>query len=46
MSVVNIRPVQSGQSKIVLGFAGQSGDGKTYTALLVARGLVDKPEEI
>lgn len=46
MSVVNIRPVQSGQSKIVIGIAGQSGDGKTYTALLIARGLVDKPEEI
>jgi len=46
MSVVNIRPVQSGQSKIVIGVAGQSGDGKTYTALLIARGLVDKAEEI
>jgi len=46
MSVLNIRPVQSGQSKIVLGIAGQSGEGKTYTALLIARGMVDKASEI
>lgn len=46
MSVLNIRPVESGQSKIVLGIAGQSGEGKTYTALLIARGMVDKASEI
>lgn len=46
MSVVNIRPVESGQSKAVIGIAGVSGDGKTYTALLVARGMVNKPSEI
>lgn len=46
MSVVNIRPVKSGQSKAVIGIAGQSGDGKTLTALYIARGMVDKPEEI
>lgn len=46
MSVLNIRPVESGQSKVVLGIAGQSGEGKTYTALLIARGMVDKASEI
>lgn len=46
MSVLNIRPVESGQSKAVIGIAGQSGDGKTYTALLIARGMVNKASEI
>lgn len=46
MSVINIRPVESGQSKAVIGVAGQSGDGKTYTALLIARGMVSKASEI
>lgn len=46
MAVLNIRPVESGQSKAVIGIAGQSGDGKTYTALLMARGMVDKASEI
>ena len=46
MSVINIRPVESGQSKAVIGIGGQSGDGKTYTALLIARGMVNKPSEI
>lgn len=46
MSVVNIRPVESGQSKAVIGIAGQSGDGKTLTALYIARGMVSKPSEI
>ena len=46
MSVINIRPVESGQSKAVIGIAGQSGDGKTLTALYIARGMVDKPSEI
>lgn len=46
MSVLNIRPVQSGQSKAVIGIAGISGSGKTYTALLIARGMVDKASEI
>ena len=46
MSVLNIRPVESGQSKAVIGIAGVSGDGKTYTALLVARGMVSKASEI
>lgn len=46
MSIVNIRPVESGQSKAVIGIAGVSGDGKTYTALLMARGMVNKASEI
>jgi hypothetical protein len=46
MSVVNIRPVESGQSKAVIGIAGQSGDGKTLTALYIARGMVNKASEI
>ena len=46
MSIVNIRPVESGQSKAVIGIAGQSGDGKTYTALLIARGMVNNASEI
>lgn len=46
MSVLNIRPVQSGQSKAVIGIAGISGSGKTYTALLIARGMVNKASEI
>jgi DNA helicase HerA-like ATPase len=46
MSVITIKPVESGHSKSVIGIAGQSGDGKTYTALLIARGMVSKPSEI
>jgi len=46
MSVLDIRLVQSGQSKAVIGIAGVSGSGKTYTALLVARGMVNKASEI
>lgn len=46
MSVINIRPVESGQSKAVIGIAGQSGDGKTLTALYIARGMVNKASEI
>lgn len=46
MGVLNIRPVESGQSKAVIGIAGISGSGKTYTALLMARGMVNKASEI
>lgn len=46
MSVINIRPVESGQSKAVIGIAGVSGSGKTYSALLIARGMVNKASEI
>lgn len=44
--IIEIRPVQSGQSKAVIGIAGQSGDGKTLSALYVARGMVNKASEI
>lgn len=46
MGVLNIRPVKRGGSKVILGFAGPSGTGKTYTALQVARGMVNSPSEI
>lgn len=46
MSVLNIRPVVSGQSKAVIAIAGQSGSGKTLTALYIARGMVNKASEI
>jgi len=46
MAILDIRPVESGHSKAVIGIAGISGSGKTYTALLIARGMVDKASEI
>lgn len=46
MNVIEIKPVQSGQSKAVIGIAGISGSGKTYTALKIARGMVNNPSEI
>lgn len=46
MGILNIRPAQRGGSKVIIGLAGQSGDGKTYSALLIARGMVNKPSEI
>ena len=46
MSVINIRKAVRAGSKVVLGIAGQSGSGKTYTALKIARGMVDRADEI
>jgi len=46
MSILNIRPAKRGQSKAILGIAGISGSGKTYSALMIARGMVDKPSDI
>jgi hypothetical protein len=46
MSILNIRPVVRGGSKALIGIAGVSGSGKTYTALLMARGMVSKASEI
>jgi hypothetical protein len=46
MGILNIRPVELTGVKIVLGIAGTSGSGKTYTAIKIARGMVDKPSEI
>lgn len=46
MAILNIRKATLGGSKAIIGIAGTSGDGKTYTALLMARGMVDKASEI
>lgn len=46
MSILNIRPAVSGQSKAVFGFAGPSGTGKTLSALYVARGMVKDASKI
>lgn len=46
MAILNIRPAKRGESKVIIGIAGPSGSGKTYTALQIARGMVDKPSEI
>jgi hypothetical protein len=41
MSVINIRKAQREGARMVLGLAGQSGDGKTLTALYLAWGLAN-----
>lgn len=46
MSILNIRPAVRAGSKLVIGIAGQSGSGKTLTALYIARGMVDDASEI
>ena len=46
MGILNIRQVKKGGSKPIIGIAGTSGSGKTYTALKMARGMVSKPSEI
>ena len=46
MSILNIRPAKRGESKAIIGIAGVSGSGKTFTALQIARGMVSKPSEI
>lgn len=46
MGILNIRQVERGGSKPIIGIAGVSGSGKTYTALKIARGMVNKPSEI
>ncbi len=44
--VINIRPAVRGEIKSLIAIAGETGSGKTYTALKIARGMVDKPSEI
>ena len=39
MSILQIRPVQRESAKLVIGLAATSGEGKTYSALLLALGL-------
>ena len=46
MSILNIAPVKSGQSKPIIAIAGPSGSGKTLTALYMARGMVNHASEI
>jgi hypothetical protein len=46
MGILNIRPVQRGGSKAIIGIAGISGSGKTYTAIQIARGMVSNASEI
>lgn len=46
MGILNIRESKRAGSKIVIGLAGQSGSGKTLTALYMARGMVDNASEI
>ena len=42
MSILQIRPVERTAAKLVVGLAGTSGSGKTYTALQLAYGLAGK----
>jgi hypothetical protein len=46
MAILDIRPAIRGEIKGIIGIAGISGSGKTFTALLMARGMVDKASEI
>lgn len=46
MGILNIKPATIGGAKAIIGIAGTSGEGKTYTALLIARGMVSKASEI
>lgn len=46
MGILSIRPVTRGGSKPIIAIAGTSGSGKTYTALRMARGMVNKASEI
>lgn len=46
MGIINIRPAVRGGSKAIIGIAGVSGSGKTYTALKIARGMVSNASKI
>lgn len=46
MGILNIREAVRAGSRVVIGIAGPSGSGKTYTALKIARGMVNHPREI
>lgn len=44
--ILNIRPAMREGSKVVIGICGQSGSGKTLTALKIARGMVEHAGQI
>ncbi len=46
MAILNITTAKRGGSKAIIGLAGISGSGKTFTALLIARGMVSKASKI
>ena len=46
MPILTITPAKRGGSKAILGIAGISGSGKTYTALKIARGMVSNASKI
>jgi hypothetical protein len=46
MAILNIREAKRGNTKALIAICGQSGSGKTLTALYMARGMVNKASEI
>lgn len=46
MGILNIRPATRAGAKLVIGVAGTSGSGKTYSALLMGRGMVSHPSKL
>lgn len=46
MGILNIKPAERSGSKVVIGISGTSGSGKTFTALKIARGMVNDASEI
>lgn len=46
MGILDIKPAVRGGSKVLIAIAGETGEGKTFTALLIASGMVEKISEI
>lgn len=46
MAILDIKPMERAGSKVVIGIAGPTGSGKTFTALKIARGMVSHPSKI
>lgn len=46
MGILDIQKAKRGGSKAIIAVAGPSGSGKTYSALKIARGMVNNPSEI
>ena len=40
MGILNIKAAERSGSRVVIGISGQSGSGKTFSALKLARGMV------